>query len=95
MYFPSFDSPSLSLQPNLGYSPLNSINLAMENLFGTQEYYAGQGSGDSARGGLNLNEEANAYEEELREVRPMSRDQAKKKKVAFSSPRSESSCVAG
>ncbi|GKE62050.1 hypothetical protein Tco_1512417, partial [Tanacetum coccineum] len=47
MYRPSFDSPSPSLQPNQGYSPLKPINLDidMENLFGTQEYYTGQGSG--------------------------------------------------
>nr|GEW50025.1 hypothetical protein [Tanacetum cinerariifolium] len=44
MYRSSFNSPSP--QPNQGYSPLR-INLEMdiENLFGTQEYYAGQGSG--------------------------------------------------
>ncbi|GKB24535.1 hypothetical protein Tco_0863936 [Tanacetum coccineum] len=47
MYHSSFDSPFPSLQPNQGYSPLNRINLDMDikNLLGTQEYYAGQGSG--------------------------------------------------
>ncbi|GJU61820.1 hypothetical protein Tco_1243655 [Tanacetum coccineum] len=45
MYRPSFDSSSS--QPNHTYSPLKRINLNMniENLFDTQEYYAGQGSG--------------------------------------------------
>ncbi|GJW09793.1 hypothetical protein Tco_1575620 [Tanacetum coccineum] len=43
----SFESPSPSSQPNQAYSPLNRIDLDMDmqNLFGTQEYYAGQGSG--------------------------------------------------
>nr|GEW57711.1 hypothetical protein [Tanacetum cinerariifolium] len=51
MYCPYFDSPSSSPQPNQGYSPLNRMNLDMdmENLFNTQDYYAsqalGQGSG--------------------------------------------------
>nr|GEU42255.1 hypothetical protein [Tanacetum cinerariifolium] len=47
MYRLSFDSPSP--QPNQGYSPLH-INLEMdiENLFVTQEYYAGQGSGQGS-----------------------------------------------
>ncbi|GJY48101.1 hypothetical protein Tco_0438057 [Tanacetum coccineum] len=47
MYRLSFDSPSPSLQPNQGYSPLNRINLDMdmENLFNTQYYYVGEGLG--------------------------------------------------
>ncbi|GJT09492.1 hypothetical protein Tco_0856534 [Tanacetum coccineum] len=206
MYRPSFNLLYPSPQPNKGYSPLNRINLDMdmENLFGTQEYYMGQGSGgtqdyytsqdysmghgsakttinkeaskpwttaedvalckawvdvsdnnikgnamktrihprignffvvydnvkqrhesgscdlivyqkalqeyeqksktygttshdtsDSAHGGLNLNEEVDDSEEEVREVRPIGRDQAKKKKATSSSSRSESSAVAG
>ncbi|GJZ86104.1 hypothetical protein Tco_0657714 [Tanacetum coccineum] len=159
MYRPSFDSPSPSSRPKQGYSSLNRINLDMdiENLFNTQDYYAGQGSGGnqdfytsqdysmghgsafveddssikevapikaekvlkrrhksvttenkesskpwtteeevvlcSTHGGLNLNEEADGYEEEVRKVQPMGRDRAKKK--ASSSSRSKSSYVAG
>nr|GEX17942.1 retrovirus-related Pol polyprotein from transposon TNT 1-94 [Tanacetum cinerariifolium] len=47
----------------------------------------------SAHGGLNLNEEAYGFGEEVRELRPMGRDRAKKK--ATSPSRSESSSVAG
>ncbi|GKC32046.1 hypothetical protein Tco_1039340 [Tanacetum coccineum] len=44
---PSYEPPSPSPQSNQGYSLLNRLNLDMdiENLFNTQEYYAGQGSG--------------------------------------------------
>ncbi|GJW24208.1 glutathione S-transferase T3-like protein [Tanacetum coccineum] len=193
MYRLSYEPPSPSLQPNQGYSPLNHINLDMdmENLFNTQEYYAETGlnrgydailkkwknrvhprigafctifdnvqrrneSGScdltvyqkvcveyaaeydhdfllepcwkilnnhsawkqvemplfyskqnpsskkektsettlaSAQGGLNLNEEADGSWEEVREVRPIGRDRAKKK--AASSSRSEDLSVAG
>ncbi|GKA43978.1 hypothetical protein Tco_0736702 [Tanacetum coccineum] len=47
----------------------------------------------SAQGGLNLNEEADGSWEEVREVRPIGRDRAKKK--AASSSRSEDLYVAG
>nr|GEW15543.1 hypothetical protein [Tanacetum cinerariifolium] len=52
MYRPSFDSSSPSPQQNQGYSSLNRINLDMDtkNLFDTQDYYAGQGSGQSSGG---------------------------------------------
>ncbi|GJX02304.1 hypothetical protein Tco_0186217 [Tanacetum coccineum] len=43
----------------------------------------------SSHGGLNLNEEVDGYGEEVREVRPMSRDRARKR--ASSPSRSESS----
>ncbi|GKA71000.1 reverse transcriptase domain-containing protein [Tanacetum coccineum] len=45
MYLSSLDSLSPSLKSNQGHSPLNRINLDMdmENLFDTQDYYAGQG----------------------------------------------------
>ncbi|GJZ92768.1 phytochromobilin:ferredoxin oxidoreductase, chloroplastic [Tanacetum coccineum] len=48
MYLPS--SPSLSPQPNQGYSPINRINLDMdmENLFDSQDFYAGQSSGQGS-----------------------------------------------
>nr|GEZ09368.1 hypothetical protein [Tanacetum cinerariifolium] len=105
----------------------------MENLFNTQDYYAGQGSGGnqafytgqdysmghgstpveddslikegskkcktsettsgSAQGGLNLNDEADGSGEEVREVKPIRRDRAKKK--AFASSRFKYSSVAG
>ncbi|GKF45392.1 hypothetical protein Tco_0131944, partial [Tanacetum coccineum] len=47
MYRPSYEPPTPSPQPNQGYSPLSRINLDMdmENLFNTQDYYVGQGSG--------------------------------------------------
>ncbi|GJX64153.1 hypothetical protein Tco_0298496 [Tanacetum coccineum] len=45
------------------------------------------------QGGLNLNEEADGYGEEVREVPPIGQDRAKKK--AFASSRSESSSVIG
>ncbi|GJU04921.1 hypothetical protein Tco_1121351 [Tanacetum coccineum] len=45
MYPLSYEPSAMSPQPNQGYSPLNHINLDMENLFNTQDYYAGQGSG--------------------------------------------------
>ncbi|GKF81671.1 hypothetical protein Tco_0240273 [Tanacetum coccineum] len=47
MYRPIYEPPSPSPQPNQVYSPLNRLNLDMdmENLFNTQEYYAGRGSG--------------------------------------------------
>ncbi|GKB05262.1 hypothetical protein Tco_0833457 [Tanacetum coccineum] len=43
----SYEPPSPSTQSNQGYSLLNRLNLDMdiENLFNTQEFYAGQGSG--------------------------------------------------
>ncbi|GJZ15420.1 hypothetical protein Tco_0551097 [Tanacetum coccineum] len=66
MYRPTYEPPSPSPQPNHVYSPLNRLNLDMdmENLFSTQEYYAGQGSGQgSAQGGLNLNEDAATSDE--------------------------------
>ncbi|GKF13408.1 hypothetical protein Tco_0054870 [Tanacetum coccineum] len=42
MYRPSYEPPSS--QPTQGYSSLNRINLDidMENLFNTQDYYVGQ-----------------------------------------------------
>ncbi|GJV40648.1 hypothetical protein Tco_1419088 [Tanacetum coccineum] len=45
MYLSSLDSLSPSLKSNKGHSPLNRINLDMdmENLFDTQDYYVGQG----------------------------------------------------
>nr|GEX46234.1 hypothetical protein [Tanacetum cinerariifolium] len=47
MHHPTYEPPFPSSQPNQVYSPLNHCNLDMdmENLFSTQEYYAGQGSG--------------------------------------------------
>ncbi|GKE21350.1 hypothetical protein Tco_1432862 [Tanacetum coccineum] len=47
MYRPSYEPASPSLQPNQEYSPLKHIKLDMdmENLFNTQDYYVGQGSG--------------------------------------------------
>ncbi|GJR03414.1 hypothetical protein Tco_0526398 [Tanacetum coccineum] len=47
MYRPSYEPPSTSPQPNQRYFSLNRINLDtdMKNLFNTQDYYAGQGSG--------------------------------------------------
>ncbi|GJR59735.1 hypothetical protein Tco_1501897 [Tanacetum coccineum] len=44
---PSYEPPYPSPQSNQGYSLLNRLNLDMDidNLFNTQEYYAGQGSG--------------------------------------------------
>ncbi|GJY73954.1 hypothetical protein Tco_0478385 [Tanacetum coccineum] len=52
MYRPSYEPPTPSPQPNQGYSPLSRINLDMdmENLFNTQDYYAGQGSGQGSGG---------------------------------------------
>ncbi|GKC87740.1 hypothetical protein Tco_1148389, partial [Tanacetum coccineum] len=47
----------------------------------------------SGQGGLNLNEEANGYGEEVWEVRPIGRDRAKKK--TSSSSHSEASSAAG
>nr|GEV91954.1 hypothetical protein [Tanacetum cinerariifolium] len=46
MYRPTYEPPSPSPQPNQVYSLLKRLNLDMdmENLFSTQEYYAGQGS---------------------------------------------------
>ncbi|GJS80253.1 reverse transcriptase domain, reverse transcriptase zinc-binding domain protein [Tanacetum coccineum] len=46
MYHPTYEPPSPSPQPNQVYSPLNRLNLDvdMENLFSTKEYYASQGS---------------------------------------------------
>ncbi|GKC82968.1 hypothetical protein Tco_1138685 [Tanacetum coccineum] len=48
MYRLTYEPPSPSTQPNQVYSPLNRLNLDMdlENLFSTQEYYAGQCSGN-------------------------------------------------
>ncbi|GJW92935.1 hypothetical protein Tco_0172607 [Tanacetum coccineum] len=51
------------------------------------------GTSDSTHGGLNLNEKANDLREEVREVRPMGQDRAKKK-VTPSSTRFESLFVA-
>ncbi|GJX21254.1 hypothetical protein Tco_0223931 [Tanacetum coccineum] len=48
----------------------------------------------TAQGGLNLNNDASGSDEEVREVRPMGRDQARKKKSSTSS-RSEASFAAG
>ncbi|GKC40368.1 hypothetical protein Tco_1052752 [Tanacetum coccineum] len=50
MYLSSLDSLSPSSQSNQGYSPLNRINfdMDMENLFDTQDYYAGQGLDDDS-----------------------------------------------
>ncbi|GJW81512.1 hypothetical protein Tco_0145487 [Tanacetum coccineum] len=47
MYRPSYEPASPSLQPNQEYSLLNHIKLDMdmENLFNTQDYFVGQGSG--------------------------------------------------
>ncbi|GJX42262.1 hypothetical protein Tco_0257252 [Tanacetum coccineum] len=47
MYRPTCGPPSPSPQPNQVYSLLNCLNLDMDmdNLFSTQEYYTGQGSG--------------------------------------------------
>nr|GEV73839.1 hypothetical protein [Tanacetum cinerariifolium] len=47
----------------------------------------------SAQGGLNLNEDADGFKEEVRDVRPIGRDPAKKKASSFS--RSEALSVAG
>nr|GEW51162.1 hypothetical protein [Tanacetum cinerariifolium] len=49
MYRPSYEPLSLSPQPKQGYSSLNRINLDMdmENLFNTQEYYAGSAHSSS------------------------------------------------
>ncbi|GJY74593.1 glutathione S-transferase T3-like protein [Tanacetum coccineum] len=46
----------------------------------------------SAQGGFNLNDEADGFEEEIREERPIGRDRAKKK--ASSSSRSATSSIA-
>nr|GEU53251.1 glutathione S-transferase T3-like [Tanacetum cinerariifolium] len=50
--------------------------------------------GEKAQDGLNLNEDAAGSNEEVREVRPMGRDQARKKKSSTSS-RFEASSVTG
>nr|GEV02857.1 hypothetical protein [Tanacetum cinerariifolium] len=79
MYHPSFDSPSLFLQPNQGYSPLNRINLDMDikNLLGTQEYYAGQGSG-----GLGMSGPFDPVEDDfsVEEVRPIKAKKVSKRR---------------
>ncbi|GKE91621.1 hypothetical protein Tco_1572716, partial [Tanacetum coccineum] len=49
----------------------------------------------SAQGGLNLNEDAASSDEEVREVRPMVRDQASKKKSSTSSCSEASSATLG
>nr|GEY31428.1 hypothetical protein [Tanacetum cinerariifolium] len=155
MYCPSYEPPASSPQPNQGYSPINRVNLDMDmkNLFKSQDYYAGQGSGGnhefytgqyysmvhgSAPGSTPLkttlqskrwqrpsklrskwknrvrsrigafcaifdnvqrrNESGSCdltmyQKKEVREVRPIGRDQAKKK--AYFSSRSKSSPVVG
>ncbi|GJS72328.1 hypothetical protein Tco_0705169, partial [Tanacetum coccineum] len=52
MYRLTYESPAPSPKPNQWYSPLNHINLNMdmENLFNTQDYYAGQGSCQGSSG---------------------------------------------
>ncbi|GJS03573.1 hypothetical protein Tco_0320081 [Tanacetum coccineum] len=54
MYHPSYETSASSSQPNQRYSSLNRINLDMdmEKLFNTQDYYVGQGSGQ--RSGVRL-----------------------------------------
>ncbi|GKB15019.1 hypothetical protein Tco_0848942 [Tanacetum coccineum] len=56
MYRPSFDSSLASPQPNQGYSPINSMNLDMdmENLFLSQDLYAGPGFGQGSGSGIHF-----------------------------------------
>ncbi|GJT65908.1 hypothetical protein Tco_1017388 [Tanacetum coccineum] len=57
---------------------------------GSKKAKTSKTTSDSTHGGLNLNEESDGSGEEVRKVRPMGQDRAKKK--ASSSSRSESSC---
>ncbi|GKB05263.1 hypothetical protein Tco_0833458 [Tanacetum coccineum] len=52
---------------------------------GSKKAKTSETTSGSAQGGLNLNKEADGYGKELRELRPIGRDRAKKK--AFSSSR--------
>nr|GEY86482.1 hypothetical protein [Tanacetum cinerariifolium] len=62
-------------------------------LKGSKKCKTSETTSGSAQGGLNLNDEADGSGEEVREVKPIRRDRAKKK--AFASSRFKYSSVAG
>ncbi|GJX49761.1 RNA-directed DNA polymerase, eukaryota [Tanacetum coccineum] len=62
-----------------------------KNTKGRKKSKTSETTSGSASDGFNLNNEANKYDEEAQEHRPIGRDRAKAKKKSFASSREESS----